>query len=154
MGCPPPAAHRPAPGRSPAAVCVDERAGAVARQWGAHPSQTGHGADLFVGAPGKAAAAAGVARTPAHRAPPIRARRPAWERPSMAPPPPHERRAAQLGQTMCALGPTGDAAQELPGATVRGAGELAIAPRAANLSASLGFAPPPGPSDGVARGAD
>ena len=157
--------HRPAPGRSPGAIQVAEMAGTVARQWAMHPSQADRTNDLRVGSPGQRT---GVAHTPsphgcaprgapAHRTPPIRARRPAWERPRVSSRSPERERSDMRRHPSMSLLPTGDAAEASAAgvsATVSAAfeewpDEMPIAPRCANLSGVYGFVPPPGPTDGI-----
>ena len=139
---PPPPPHRPAPGRSPGAQSIAERASAATRQWAAHPSQEKHGADLFVGGPGRATGISQPASpthtptpsAPAHRHPPtIRSRRPAWERPAMVAPTSHG-----VSGLMMSLVPTGEVAEACSAGVSAmvgiGEGALAIAPRRANVT--------------------
>ena len=141
-----------------------ERADDFVRQgsgWALHPSQHSHGRDLFVGAPTAArpqSAPGAAASTPLHRPPPVRARRPAWERPSMAAPSPNrlDVRHGQGLSLMPAAEPAAELSEGAGGVCVgmamasaaeaeQEAAEMMIAPRRANLTASCGFTPPPGP---------
>ena len=151
-GAAPPPPHRPAPGRSPGAQFIFERASRATRQWATHPSQAEHGADLYVGGPGRATGSAkgptagGTLRLPAHRnAPTIRARRPAWDRPGVGASPSMEMLGVGSGSIM-SLVPTGEVAEAGPSpagtATVDG---MAIEPRRGSVTIPIANLAPPAP---------